>query len=383
MARNVVIVLTSLVHGGAETQVVELLKQFRGTDLEPRLIVSLSEELLPYGPVITAAGYNVTAIRRSSSFEVSRIFALRRILVSADVHLVHAVGLLASVYCWLAAKWLSGCVVLPSIRGTVVTPGRLRRFLYRRMFLDCPCALANSTAGAAFAVEHLGAIPERMAVVPNGINFRGLRAAVQSGSLRAELNIDKDAPVVGFVGRDAPVKQVARFFQVVERLLQRVEGLQAVVVGPGFEPAARQRLAPTLPDRQVHLLGPRFDIPSLLADMDVLVLTSDSEGTPNVVLESLGVGTPVVCANVGDVSVIVDDSALGAVVTPAAIDSYVEAVLRLIQDRRASRESVERHFPELERRYGSERMARDTGFIWAKMLDPSRKRTNTVATSPP
>ncbi len=196
--RNVVVVLTSLVHGGAETQVVELLKQFRGTDLEPRLVVSLSEELLPYGPVIAAAGYHVTALRRSSSFEFSRILALRRILVSADAHLVHAVGLLASVYCWLAAKWLSGCVVLPSIRGTVVTPGRLRRFLYGRMFRDCPCAVANSTAGASFAIEHLGAIPERLVVVPNGINFRALRAAVQPGSLRAELNIDGDVPACGF-----------------------------------------------------------------------------------------------------------------------------------------------------------------------------------------
>ena len=366
--RNVVVVLTSLVHGGAETQVVELLKQFRGTDLEPRLVVSLSEELLPYGPVIAAAGYHVTALRRSSSFEFSRIHALRRILVSADAHLVHAVGLLASVYCWLAAKWLSGCVVLPSIRGTVVTPGRLRRFLYGRMFRDCPCAVANSTAGASFAIEHLGAIPERLVVVPNGINFRALRAAVQPGSLRAELNIDADVPLVGFVGRDAPVKQVARFFQVVERLLTRVEGLHAVVVGPGFDSAARGRLAPSLPDRQVHFLGPRFDIPSLLAGMDVLLLTSDSEGTPNVVLESLGVGTPVVCADVGDVSVIVGDSALGAVVTPAAIDAYVEAVLRLIQDRQAARETVERYWPELERRYGSDRMARDTGFVWARLM---------------
>ena len=363
-----VIVLTSLVHGGAETQAVELLKQFRGTDLEPRLIVSLSEELLPYGPVIAAAGYKVTALRRSASFDVSRIFALRRLLVSTDAHLVHAVGLLASVYCWLAAKRLSDCVVLPSIRGTVVTPGRLRRFLYARMFRDCPCAVANSTAGAAFAIAHLGALPERLVVVPNGIDFRALRAAVRPGSLRAELNIAGDVPIVGFVGRDAPVKQVGRFFQVVERLLTRVEGLQVVVVGPGFESTARERLAPSLPAHQVHFLGPRFDIPSLLAGMDALLLTSDSEGTPNVVLESLGVGTPVVCADVGDVSVIVDDSALGEVVTPAAIESYVEAVLRLIQDRRAARERVERHWPELERRYGSARMARETGLVWTRLL---------------
>jgi len=82
----------------------------------------------------------------------------------------------------------------------------------------------------------------------------------------------------------------------------------------------------------VELLGTRTDVDQLLADADIFVSSSASEGLPVSVLEAMATGLPVICTDVGDVRVAVPDAA-GIVVAPGAPGQLAEAVLAMADDR--------------------------------------------------
>src|SRR5690606_37838342 len=82
----------------------------------------------------------------------------------------------------------------------------------------------------------------------------------------------------------------------------------------------------------VRLLGRRLDVPDLIARSRLVVLTSDGEGTPNVIMEAMASGRPVVATDVGDVARIVQHGETGFVVPPEDAGALVERVCEIIAD---------------------------------------------------
>lgn len=366
--KRIAIVVTQLGWGGAETQTMALLRSIRGTEWAPTLVVSLSPATEPYGRQIEEMGYRLAVLPRRSSYDLQRVLELRRMLRRDAIDLVHAVGLLASGYSWLAAMGRS-TRVLPGVRGTVVSAGPLRTYLYRRMFAGSPVALANSMRGAEFVSTHFGATRQRVIVVANGVDFEALRKSASEGDVRRERGIPNGAPVIAFVGKDSAVKNVPAFMRILRQIVNDSAGPHALIIGHGLDETARTRLAPDLPAQFVHFLGPRADVPALLAQADVLVSTSNSEGCPNVVLEALGVGTPVVAPDVGDIGTMLPDRS--TLVPSADTADYVGVIKAVLADLPAVRTRVRTHWPTLERRFGLQRCVEETLNVWSSALNLS------------
>jgi glycosyltransferase involved in cell wall biosynthesis len=365
---RVAVVLTQLGYGGAERQTVELLTSLKATVWEPVVVVCLSEYLRPYGSIVRDLGYPLEVIRRRGSFDLARLASLRNLFRVYHVNLVHGVHLLAAAYSWIACSRGRTAPVIPAFRGGQTDHGLIRAFVYRRMLAASPITLVNSRRGARFLVDQLCARPERVAVVPNGVDFHNLGRIAARPRLRSELGIAQTEPIVGFVGRNQRVKNVPRFLEVARRLLQRVPRLHIVVVGSGLDESVRVQLAPTLPTSHTHFLGPREDVPALLKEMDVLVITSDSEGCPNVALEALGLGVPVVSADVGDVAHMVAAAQHGTVVSRHDLDGYVQSTLKYLSSRR-ERPGEAPISAELERHYSLESMVAHTVQLWQTLLN--------------
>jgi glycosyltransferase involved in cell wall biosynthesis len=146
--------------------------------------------------------------------------------------------------------------------------------------------------------------PNQFRVVPLGIDLE--EAAPGAGSLRRELDVAPETPLVAIVGRLTEVKNHAMFLEAAARVrsMEDVECRAArfVVVGDGhlrddLEARAR-RLG--LSDR-VTFTGFRRDAPSLYADFDVVALTSVNEGTPVTLIEGMRSGCAVLSTEVGGV----------------------------------------------------------------------------------
>jgi glycosyltransferase involved in cell wall biosynthesis len=163
------------------------------------------------------------------------------------------------------------------------------------------------------------------------------------------------------VGRNAKVKNIPRLLSVTGTLLETRPDVRVVMAGEGLDDTAVAGTGLAGAPR-LHCLGPRRDIPSLLADATVLLLTSDNEGMPNIVLEALALGVPVVATDVGDLAHMLPDTC-GALVSRDA-GPLAAAVLRVVDEAPVYREAAARHASTVAARYSPRAMADRTVGVW-------------------
>ena len=144
----------------------------------------------------------------------------------------------------------------------------------------------------------------RLTVLPVGYDL-GIFAQTQrnGGTFRLTFNLPPHAPLVGIVGRLMPVKNHALFLETAARVKQAVLDAHFVIVGDGELHAALKAQADSLGlTDSITFTGWVQDMAEVYSDLDVLVISSHSEGTPVPIIEALAAGCPVVATNVGGVS---------------------------------------------------------------------------------
>jgi glycosyltransferase involved in cell wall biosynthesis len=169
--------------------------------------------------------------------------------------------------------------------------------------------------------------PSKISVVANGIDFTLLSEQRQSECLREILKIPADAPVIGTVGRLAPVKRQDILLRVFRRVRERIPGCHLLVVGDGPARQELEFLAQCLGIADaVRFVGYQEHVRQFLDEMDVFVLTSESEGMPLAILEAAATNTPVVAPRVGGVVEIIRDGKTGLLCDFADQAAYVQAI---------------------------------------------------------
>ncbi len=175
--------------------------------------------------------------------------------------------------------------------------------------------------------------------------------------VRRQLGIAPDAAVVTTIARLVPIKRVDRFLRVAA-LLSPDERVRFVIVGDGELLAALQSSheARRLGSRVIWT-GFRRDIPDVCFASDVVVLTSDNEGTPVSLIEAQAAGVPVVTTRVGGVATVVLDGETGFVVDPGDEPGIAGAVTALLQH------------PEVAHRFGAAGAVHASSFSLTELVD--------------
>ena len=159
-------------------------------------------------------------------------------------------------------------------------------------------AVSRQLAAAAAA---LGAAPDRIDVVPNGVDRQTFKPSDRADA-RAQLGLTPHGKVVLFVGHLTEPKGAGDLIRAVQLAAGQVVDVSLVMVGDGAGAASCRALASNLGERVVFAgAQPQERIPLWLAACDVLALPSWNEGMPNVVLEALACGRAVVATNVGGI----------------------------------------------------------------------------------
>ena len=181
------------------------------------------------------------------------------------------------------------------------------------------------------AVEGYGAEPHRVRAIPNGCDASLFHPGDRSAARRA-LGVAEDAEVVLYVGRLVAEKGLRELLQASRRLVAQRPRARVVLVGEGplrGELDAALAADPSLPLQLAGAQAPA-EVARWMVAADVVTLPSYSEGHPNVLVEALACGRPVVATPVGGIPEVVD-AANGVLVPARDADALAAALVQALE----------------------------------------------------
>jgi glycosyltransferase involved in cell wall biosynthesis len=313
----------TLGRGGAERQLIYMLRAAIDKNIEARVLCLTKGEA--FEEDITQLGIDVDWVGDSQN-NFARLGKILVNLRKRPVDIIQSVHFYTNFYAASAGRILS----IPSI-GAIrndLTSEIAANGFFGRWHLKLPKKLvANSTLAVERAITR-GIDPSKLAFVRNVVNGSNANGHHQ-------LNTEDRIKIL-FAGRLVPQKRPKLFVELAARLRSALpqKKLQFLIAGDGplrleLENGV-QKLG--LASDYLQFLGETNKMAEVYKTCDILVLTSEHEGTPNVILEAMAHGLPVVATKVGGVPQVLNGEC-GMLVefgNSAALD---DAVTRLILDR--------------------------------------------------
>ncbi|MGE3539925.1 MAG: glycosyltransferase family 4 protein [Candidatus Tectimicrobiota bacterium] len=305
-----------------------------------------------------ALGLTFYEIEESGKLDLRVLRALREIVVRHDINLIHGHDYKSDLFAYLLRCWMGARrFALVSTAHAWVMMG-LRGALYRRLDLWLMRRFNHLIAVSQATKDEMlqaGLPSQLISVIHNAIDTREWAPCPTRPTLRTELHIAPDVPVLGYVGRIMPEKDLVTWLRAAALVGQKYPQAQFVLVGEGRDTSTLgqlQQLATELGIRErVHFPGYRSQLLPIYAAFDVFVLTSRREGLPNSVLEAMALGVPVVTTDVAGTKELVLHGQTGFVLPQGDVAGIAQAMLKLVEDTalrhgmgQASRQRVEQHF---------------------------------------
>lgn len=229
--------------------------------------------------------------------------------------------------------------------------------------LDCVKFVNNSEAGAADYIRWLKLPRERFAVVRNGVDLGYLKRADQQAvrEYRQSLGIPEDAVVVGSVFRFWAEKRPMLWLQTAALVAKRFAEVHFLVIGEG---PMRKEMESFINDNglqgRIHLPGARPEVVTPLSAMNIFVLTSEFEGTPNVVLEAQWLSLPIVATDAGGTRESFEHGVTGFLTAKARDEPIATLIEEFLKDELKVK-CARREGPKfVQRQFGILRMVEET-----------------------
>lgn len=232
--------------------------------------------------------------------------------------------------------------------------------------------VAVSVSTRDFLLQEEKVSPEKITVIYNGVDLECFRPAADAAnrlSWRRKWDLPENCLVVGGVGRLRRQKNFSFFLKVAREVLQKLPEVYFVIAGEGPERAKLQKLAQDLDiASQVRFLGYVRDMAALYPVMDVLLMTSHSEGTPLTVLEAMAMGVPLVAAQVDGMGEVLEDKVDAFLVPPGDVSLFAQRTCRLLQDKPLATKFGQSALAKVHKHYDASAMTLQVEAIYRQYL---------------
>ena len=368
---NVMHLVLSLEVGGLERMVVE-----HATGLDSDIFnveVCCCDRTGALARQLEHKGITVTLVRKNQErFDWLYPLRLRKFLIKKNVTILHIHS--GILFLGAMAGLLAGvpAMVYTDHGRHLVDPLRLilmERFAGR--FIDRIVAVSSELEHYLREVVRLPS--GKTGTIINGIDTARFRRRSRPTRLLDELGIGADAPVIGTVGRLAPVKDQATMIEAFAMIRERIPTAVLVITGDGpLNESLREKATAMHIGENVIFTGDRDDVDMVLNLFDLFVLTSLSEGTSVSLLEAMASGVAPLVTNVGGNPSIVDGRTNGILVSPGDVGGIANRIITLLEDS-AARERIAQNAAETVRsRYSKESMMEHYREIYLELASPGQ-----------
>lgn len=351
--------------GGADTHVFDLALFQKSTDLiEPIVLIRrnkrFQKRIQELGIKCFCGSY------KDSSFKYVKW--LNKQLEDEKIDLIHSHGYDASYQMVMLKKiypkkWKKIPVVITShgwIENTL--------YLKWKTYLDF-CCHRFSRAHIVCAEGNLSRIKKYKnqihKFIPNGISFKRFQENKEVKKLDEENNNYR----VAFVGRLAPEKRLDVFLKAAFEVLSKRRDVEYLIVGSGPEASKLKNIVTQSGfEDKIRFLGQIEAIERVYKEIDILVMTSDTESTPRAMLEAMYNEIPVISTNVGSISQIVIEGKNGFLVEKEDWKSIARYTDTILSDKKLMEEFKKKAKIHIENNFSIQKMGKEIINIYNKIL---------------
>jgi glycosyltransferase involved in cell wall biosynthesis len=372
----IVIVITNLEYGGAQRQVVELVNRLDPARFDVH-ICSLSD-YVPLADRMDDRKVRLHIIVKKWKYDVTVVPRLMRLLHRLKADIVHGYLFDAEIASRLAGRLSRTPLVFGSERNTNYSINYRQWIAYRLTRSCMDLLVANSYAGMQFDCQTFGYRPTQCRVVHNGVDTNQFRPH-DGQALRHELGIGDSEYVVGMFASFKKQKNHTMFFNAARQVLRRLPQTRLLLVGDelyggkyGSDAYKREidRLVDALDIRKRCLfLGNRRDVDQLYCVCDLTVLSSFFEGTPNVALESMACGVPVIATQVSDNALVIPDGQVGHVIPLGDEAALCARICQLLDNGARRRQMGQAARTWVESEFSMDRLVEKTARVYQDAID--------------
>lgn len=269
-------------------------------------------------------GIRTRIFSRRPGIDFGLIFQIGKQLKNDGINIVHTHNEAANFYGCIAGRMSKVPVIINTEHSRHYIDGLWRRRLEKRFlsFLTNKMVIVNEEL-KNISLSRDKISPSKLEVIVNGVDVEKFsQTTINEGEIiRANLGISLNAKVVIIVARLHPIKNHFLLFDAVQQIAREFASLIVLVVGDGEERTKLEGLAIKLGiQNNIIFLGVRTDIPQILKASNVMVLCSQTEGLPLVLLEGMSAKVPIIVTCGANKSGLINDRENGFVCTDTPSD---------------------------------------------------------------
>lgn len=220
------------------------------------------------------------------------------------------------------------------------------------------------------ALENAGFSSDKIVRIYNGIDY-GRFAVPSQGGLRTELGCSKTARLVGMVANVRNSKGYEYFIRAARMVAASIPQARFVAIGDADTSSSSSLLSLNRElglENRLSFVGFRRDVERVLADLDVFVLSSISEGFSLATIEAMAAGKPVVVTRSGGPEEIVSDRVTGLLVPPADPAALAAGICELLNDSALASALGERAQAMVRNRFSLDKMVSEYTSVYERCL---------------
>jgi len=334
--------------GGAEFQALNLSKYLwkRGSEVH---VITTSERIVPYHEMVEGVFvHRVLYSKRPTFSRFASYVCFFLEIVRHRPNIVHGIGIFPDgLIACLSSRILRKPLILMSRDSDVRLEHPLIINLFWKMILRSVQTMVVKEKESAKRLLRYGIDPQDVFVLSNGVDKSRFR--LNRRKCRQRIGLRGDEKAILYVGRLEPVKNVESLLIAFARIREEFRDVRLFLVGAGTQMSRLMTIAAqTRIDHCVNFIGELSpsDVPRYMVAADVFVLPSISEGSPNVILEALAAGLPIIASTVGGVPDLVTDTREGFLFKAGNVGEMVNLLTLMLRDgqlrRKMSREGRRR-----------------------------------------